>query len=346
MASITVIGANGYAGGELVRFLLQHPHVDQLVLVDKCVEKPTPLGEIFPYLRGATDLMLLAAEPADDRPDLVFFATPDGVAMRLAPAYLERGIRVVDFSGDSRLKTVETYKAWYGLEHLAPTMPAQAVYGLPELFREQIRKARLVANPGCYPTTNILGLAPAIQHGLIERTNIVCDSKSGLSGAGRHAGLAFHLPEMHTDFFAYKIAEHKHTPEIELALGDLIGGAEVRVTFTPQVLPISRGILSTIYGELLGSQSREEVEALYREFYRDAPFVRILGGAEVPHLKHVKGGNFCDLAVRVDDRTGRLIVISALDNLAKGASSQAVQNMNLMLGFEETAGLLRGGFYL
>lgn len=344
-ASITVVGACGYAGGELVRFLLQHPHIERLVLLDKAVSGPTPLADTYPYLRGITDLLIHPDPPTDHHPDLVFFATPDGVAMRFAPDYLARGVKVVDFSGDSRLKTAEMHKTWYGIDHLAPTMPQQATYGLPEVFRNRIRNARLVANPGCYPTCNIIGLAPAVKHGLIDLRNIVCDSKTGISGAGKHPSVAFHFPEMQGDFFAYKVASHKHTPEIELALGDL-AGKEVRVTFTPHVIPTSRGILSTIYGEMLGTESQADVEEMYRTFYAGEPFVRVLGSNALPALKHVRGSNFCDVAVRVDDRTGRLIVLSALDNLAKGAASQAVQNMNILLGFDETAGLLHGGFYL
>lgn len=345
MAAITLIGVTGYSGGELLRLLLGHPRIERLTLAGRSVEKPTPIGDLYPYLRGISNLTVTAEPPPDDKPELVFFVTPDGVAMQGAPEYLRRGVKVIDFSGDSRLKTPATYAMWYGREHIAPEMLSQAVYGLPELFGDRIRGAQLVANPGCYPTVNVLGLAPAVKHGLIDLNNIICDSKSGISGAGKHPSLAFHLPEMHTDFYAYKVPGHKHTPEIELALGD-VAGRQARVTFTPQVIPVSRGILTTIYGELLGGQSQNEIESLYRAFYDGCPFVRVLERGALPQLKHVRGGNFCDIAVRVDDRTGRLIVIAAIDNLGKGASGQAVQNMNLMLGFDETDGLLRPGFYL
>jgi N-acetyl-gamma-glutamyl-phosphate reductase len=344
MARIKVIGAAGYAGHELTRILLSHPKVESLQLYDLQVKEPTPIWRLRPSLRGVTDQLVL---PKDDgsEADLAFFATPDGVTMSLARGYLDRGIRVVDFSGDTRLRSAETHKSWYGIEHKDVALLSEAVYGLPEIHRDEIREARIIANPGCFPTSVTLGLAPAVSNGLVDPNTIVADCKTGISGAGNHLAPRFHFPECDNNFSAYKVTGHKHIPEIDQELG-LLCGSEVKITFVPHLLPVSRGILSTLYCSLVGDHTVEEIQSVYEEQYASDPFVRVMPPGEECCLKSVQGSNFCDISVHVDKRVGRLIVTSAIDNLIKGASGQAVQNMNLALGFEETAGLMQPSVWL
>jgi N-acetyl-gamma-glutamyl-phosphate reductase len=345
MADVVVIGAAGYAGGELIRLLLGHPGVGAMTLVDIQMDAPTHPGAIYPYLKDVPCPEILPAMPEEVKADAAFLATPDGVTMKLADGLLARGMKVIDFSGDTRLRAQDVHKTWYGIEHTAPHLLERSVYGLPELHREALKGADLVANPGCYATCCILAAAPAVRRKLVDPHSLVFDAKSGLSGAGRHPGPAFHFPEMRDNLFAYKIGAHKHTPEIEQELG-LLAGAEVALTFVPQVVPLSRGILVTAYATLAEDLSQDDLAAAYAEAYGDEPFVRVMEGDDLPKVASIKGSNFCDIGVRVDARTRRAVIVAALDNLVKGASGQAVQNLNVISGMPETEGLLKAGFFL
>jgi len=344
MAKIKVIGVAGYSGGELARLLLSHPNVEWLVLVDRKAEEPTPIWKYRPSLRGTTDQMVVGSDEGVDF-DVIFFATPDGVTMKQARDCMEMGMRVIDFSGDTRLRDADTYTHWYQIDHKDPALLKQAVYALPELHREAIKEADLIANPGCNATCATLSLAPAVRHGLVNVDSIVVDCKAGISGAGKHLNTRMHFAEAESNLNAYKVTGHKHTPEIEQELSDLHGG-EVKITFTPHLLPVSRGILTTAYCSLKTSTDVADVQAIYEADYRSHPFVRVLPIGEECSLKAVQGSNFCDISVHVDERTQRLIVTAVLDNLLKGAAGQAVQNMNLALGLEETAGLAQPGLWL
>jgi len=330
-AKVGIINVTGYAGVELARLLHQHPQV-KLVSVTGRSAAGQRLGNIFPHLADID----LKIEPGLNRVDLAFSAMPHGASAAEVAPLLEGGSRVVDISADFRLKDAADYKRWYGSTHPNPELLGEAVYGLPELNRSRIAAARLVANPGCYPTGAILALAPAVKAGLIE-PDIVVDSKSGLSGAGRSLSLSTHFPEANDDTAAYALEGHRHLPEITQELG-LLGGLTLSVTFVPHLVPMTRGILTTCYAPLKDRGLKaKELTKLYDDFYKDEPFVRV--APSPPHTKHTWGSNLCLIHPTVDARTGRLVVISAIDNLVKGAAGQAVQNMNLMLGLPETAGL-------
>ena len=336
---IQIVGATGYAGGDLLRLLLRHPHVEIVSLTAADVDEPTDVGEVQPDLRGLCQVPIQPPGiPIPDQVDLAFMATPDKVAMKLAPAYLEKGIKVIDFAGDFRFKDPNLHDAWYGGEHTAPDLCTEAVYGLPELFRSEIVGARLVANPGCYSTAAILAPYPAIKEGVMDPAKVIVSGASGATGAGKHPSLALHHPEVAENFCAYKIANHRHTPEMEDVLSRTTG-KEVHITFVPHLLPIRRGILATIFGERAKSDHLQDIHAIYRETYADEPFIRVLPLGQAPQIKAVQLSNFCDISVHEDARTGRLIILSALDNTGKGASSQAVQNMNILAGFDEKTGL-------
>jgi len=342
---VQIVGVTGYTGGELYRLLLAHPEAHIKSLTAK-IERSEPLSKYFPNLQGIAEQEVVPVEDASlDGIDVVFLCTPHGVAMDLAGEYLRRGAKVIDISGDHRLKSPEEYRAWYGLEHRHPERLAEAVYGLPELFRARIKDARLVANPGCYPTSAILPLAPLFNNRVISTDSIVIDSKSGASGAGRNPGLMFHLPECGNNCTAYKIATHQHTPEIEQTLGEL-AGKPVKVSFVPHLLPISRGMLTTVYAELSESVDLEQMRQLYRKAYRNEPFVRLREEENKISLNTVVGSNFCDIGVFLDERMNRVVAVSVIDNLIKGAAGQAVQNMNLLFGLDETLGLTRPGWLI
>ncbi len=330
-----VVGATGYAGVELVRLLRAHPRVDLVTVASR--EPGRPLADSYPHLLPAGPLVLEEWEAAA-RADVAFLALPHGVAGGLAGFFLERGCLVIDLGADFRL-TAEVYARWYGAEHPAPDVLRQAVYGLPELFRDRIRDARLVANPGCYPTAAALALAPFLAEGVVEPRGIVVDAKSGVSGAGRSPSLKVHFGEVNENLRPYSLAGvHRHTPEIEQVLGR-VAGAEVRVSFNPHLVPMTRGILCTAYAPLARPVSGREAAAILRDFYGGEPWVHVLPEGGWPETKMCLGSNNCFLAAAVDERAGLLVVASALDNLVKGAAGQAVQNMNLLLGWEETVGL-------
>lgn len=339
MINVAIIGASGYTGAELARLLCRHPQVT-LTAATSRQYAGTPLAEVFPHLRGQVDIVCdnPDVEELCQRADLFITAVPHKTAMDLVPQLLAAGKKVIDLSADFRLADVTVYQEWYQA-HSSPELLARAVYGLPELYRARIKSSELVANPGCYPTSIILALAPLLAAGAIEPSSIIADSKSGTSGAGRSAQTGSLFCEVHDGFRPYKVGRaHRHTPEIEQELGKL-NGAPLRVTFTPHLLPISRGILSTIYATLKPGFNSQKIADLYRQKYDSEPFVRFLGDRFVPTTQHVRGSNFCDIAFALDSATQRIIVMSAIDNIVKGASGQAVQNMNLMCGFEETSGL-------
>jgi len=339
MLKVAIVGASGYTGLELIRLLDRHPEV-----VIKCVTSEQSAGkrisEIFPSLRSRCDLVLEPLETSAiiQKADLIFTALPHQAAMLVVPDFLTAGKKVVDLSADYRLHDPSVYGAWYE-PHKNPELLPEAVFGLPELRREAIKKARLIANPGCYPTSVILGLKPLLEKGLIDITSIISDSKSGTSGAGRSAKVDSLYCEVNDSFKAYGVGGlHRHTPEIEQELSWL-AGQPVTITFTPHLVPMDRGILSTIYATPTRTVTTEELVALYADVYKDEPFVRPLPKGQFPSTAFVRGSNFCDIGVTLDVRANRIVVVSAIDNLVKGASGQAIQNMNLVCGFSEILGL-------
>jgi N-acetyl-gamma-glutamyl-phosphate reductase len=338
MTKVAIYGASGYTGQESLRLLLRHEGVRVTVVTSRRY-KDMPVADVYPHFAGLTDLVFTDAAPEEiaRQCDLVFLALPHHVSMSAAGPFLEKGVKVIDLSADFRLRCADTYERWYG-RHSAPEILSRAVYGIPELYREEIRKADLVANPGCYPTSVILGLAPILKRGWIDPATIIVDSKSGVSGAGREPLVTSLFGEVAEAFKAYKVAQHRHTPEMEQELS-VLAGQDVTISFTPHLLPVSRGILSTIYATLRTEATQKDVTALYREFYGAEPFVRVGAPGTFPNISSVKGSNYCDIGIGVDSRTKRVIIISTIDNLVKGAAGQAVQNMNLMLGIAEGTAL-------
>jgi N-acetyl-gamma-glutamyl-phosphate reductase len=334
---VGIINVSGYAGIELARLLNQHPEV-ALTSVTGRSTAGQKLGEVFPHLAS----LGLTIEARLGEVELAFSAMPHRESAKEVIPLSKAGIKVVDISADFRLRGAGDYPAWYGFNHPDPQLLAKAVYGLPELYRPQIASAQLVANPGCYPTGAILSLAPAVKAGLIE-PEVIVDSKSGVSGAGRTLSLQTHFAEANEDVTAYALDGHRHLPEIIQELRFLHPEPPPQVTFVPHLIPMTRGILTTAYATptpgrvSIDNKGREEIFKLYTDFYRNEPFVRVV--VSPPHTKHTWGGNFCLIHPTIDLRTGRLIVISSLDNLVKGAAGQAIQNMNLMLGLPETTGL-------
>ena len=345
--SVALIGASGYTGSEMARLLAAHPRAELQIATASGERVGQPLSNLFPALRGVCDLKLEAVDLSSiaARCDVAIVALGHGKALEIAPQLLSRGVRVIDLGADYRLRDAEVYEQWYHLPHSAPALLREAVYGLPEWNREEIRDAKLVANPGCYPTSAILALAPFIAAGAVKAHSIIVDSASGVSGAGRASfGVGTHFPETVGDFKAYNVGAHRHTPEIEQMLSDVSPNpadpeARALVTFTAHLLPVARGILSTCYAAPMTQLTTEEAHQILSERYQNEPFVRVLPVGQYPQIKHVNGSNFCDVGTKVDARTGRLIVISALDNLLKGASGQALQNLNIMFGLPETMGL-------
>ena len=328
----------GYTGLVIIRLLVGHPEVE-ISSVTSRQHEGVPIDQVFPSLSGFCDLV---CEPVDvvaiaEKSDLVFTALPHKSAMEVIPDFLAAGCKVVDLSADYRLKDQAVYEQWYQA-HSSPALLQEAVYGLPELFRDEIVSARLVANPGCYPTSVALGLAPLLKNGLIDPATLIIDSKSGTSGAGRGVKQGSLYCEVNEGFKAYGVGSHRHTPEIEQTLS-VLAGSPVQVNFTPHLLPVNRGILSTMYAALHEEKSTDELLTLYQQNYAEEPFVRVMPGGELPNVAIVKGTNFCDVGLVSDPRTGRVIVVSAIDNLVKGAAGQAVQNMNLICGFKEQLGL-------
>lgn len=338
MIQAGVIGATGYAGAELVRLLQAHPNV-QLSAISSVSFTGQALSEIYPAYLGLCDLVCTDQDEVIENSDVIFAALPHGLSQELAQSCHDKGKAFVDLGADFRLEDEADYKEWYGESFLSKELHDLAVYGLPELFRENIKGKRLIANPGCYTTAAPLALAPAVKNGLVELTGIIADCKSGSTGAGRKPGQNTHFPELNEGFSAYKVAAHRHTPEMEQTLSQ-VAGEKLTLTFVPHLLPISRGILATCYARLKPGVTEEQVWAAYQAMYANEPFVRLLPKGQVADVKRVRFSNFCDISLHFDARCGQLIAISAIDNMVKGAAGQAVQNMNLMFGLEETTGLL------
>lgn len=336
-----LVGVTGYTGMELARIVSTHPAI-RLTVVTSRAEAGRPLSDIYPFLQGFDTGAVVISQPDSDalarECDVVFLAVPHGAAMDMAGELRRKGLKVVDLSADFRLRDAGVYKEWYGLEHRECDCLGEAVYGLPELYTDEIRGASLIANPGCYPTASILGLYPLLKNNLVETDGIVIDAKSGTTGAGRKAGVATLFSEVHDTFRPYGMPGHRHTPEIEQELA-AIAGLELAVSFNPHLLPINRGILTTIYTRPLKDISLEEVHEIYSAAYAPHRFVRVLPLGRFPELRSVRGTMLCDIALVQDKRTRRITVLSAIDNLCRGASGQAVANANLMFGLPLEAGL-------
>ncbi len=336
MIRVAILGASGYSALELTKLLLRHPAAEITALTTRQTDGK-PVSEVHPSLSGRLDLRLenLSSSQVAERADCVFCCLPHGASAAAVAELLPRGKKVIDLSADYRLNDAAEYEKWYGVKHADPERMPKTVYGLPEIYRERIQSASLVANPGCYPTAAILALAPLLRAGAILPIGIIIDSKSGLSGAGREAKAHLHFPECNESASAYGVGTHRHMPEIDQVLTD-VADAEVRVVFTPHLIPMDRGILSTCYAEPSGEFNEGSLLGVLKEFYANEPFVRV--SSALPATKHVSDTNFCDITVR--SVRGRVVVISAIDNLLKGASGAAVQNFNLMHGFDETTALL------
>lgn len=342
---VVVLGATGYAGIDLVRLLVGHPRA-ALVAVHSETFAGRPLADIYPGLLGLVDLACRALPPEEvaAEAEVAFLALPHKASMEAAARLDALGVKVLDLSADLRFRDPAVYEAWYQVPHTQPGLSRRAVYGLPELHRDAIRAARVVAVPGCYPTGALLGLVPLVRRGLLDLDTLVIDAISGASGAGRKATQDLHFAELNENLRAYGVAGHRHTPEIEQELAAL-AGRPVTVTFTPHLAPVSRGILTTITARLRAGATEGELTAAFEADYKGEPFVRLLGGARLPETKAVQGSNACHIGVRVDRRAGRAIIVTALDNLVKGAGGQAVQAFNLLGGHPEDAGLRLPGLY-
>jgi len=337
--SAAIIGASGYTGLELLRLLKNHPHVNITAITSRQFAGKA-VAEIFPSLRGLYDELIFSnpENSSNIEADVVFCCLPHGASMEIVSGFIKAGKKVIDLSADFRIKDVGVYEKWYG-PHTRPGLIGEAVYGLPEINRDSIKGAYLVANPGCYPTGATLAVAPALKAGLIDmEKTIIVDSKSGVSGAGRGLSEATTFVEVSGGFKAYKVGAHRHTPEIAQNLTGLVG-EKAAVVFTPHLLPVARGILTTLYATLKEGLTTKELLALYEKTYGVEFFIRLLPEGEYPNINAVRGSNFCDIGLWSDPATGQMIAISAIDNLVKGASGQAVQNMNIVFGFDETTGL-------
>jgi len=339
MIPVAVVGASGYAARELMGILARHPYAELAMATSRADESPR-VDSLHPSLRSIVDLTCVPfdADQVADSAKFAFLALPHAASLEVTPALRERGVRVIDLSADYRLKDPAVYADWYAHEHCDPAGLAEAVYGLPEIYRDRIPAANLIANPGCYTSTSILALAPLIAEDMIDRKSIIIDAKSGVSGAGRSPKLTTHYPECNENFSAYGVGRHRHTPEIDQVLSHVgrLTGEAVEVLFTPHLVPMDRGILATIYAQPKTEVSEKELKELYLEYYRQCPFVRHFDA--LPGTKDSAFTNFFDMTVRVV--RGRILIVACLDNLLKGASGVAVQNFNLMIGEDETLGLI------
>ena len=332
---IGIVGGTGYTGVELLRLLAQHPHAE-ITLITSRGEAGTPVSAMFPSLRGRIDLEFTApSDVALKQCDIVFFATPNGIAMQQARALYDAGTRIIDIAADFRIKDIPTWEKWYGTQHACPELVAEAVYGLPEFNREKIRGARIVANPGCYPTAVQLGFMPLLRNRQVDLRQLIADAKSGVSGAGRKAEVATLFAEASDNFKAYGVMGHRHHPEISQGLAAM-AGADVGLIFTPHLTPMIRGIHATLYATLSADL---DLQALYEAAYANEPFVDVMPAGSHPDTRSVRGSNLCRIAVHRPHGGNTAVVLSVIDNLTKGAAGQAVQNMNLMCGYAETSGL-------
>lgn len=343
---VGIIGASGYGGVQLVRLFIEHPHV-QLAYLGGDSSAGRPFADLYPHLSYKRELKIEAIdlEVVAERSKVVFLALPNGLAAEMTPALIERGCKVLDLSADYRFTNLDTYEDWYGTKRQDRTLASKAAYGLPEIYREAIINAQLVGCPGCFPTASLLALAPLLKQGLIDPNSAIIDAKTGTSGGGRQAKTHLLLAEANDSMGAYGVARHRHTPEIEQVSSDL-AGREVVVQFTPHLAPMTRGILATVYATMRDpGLVREDLITIYSAFYRSSPWVKVLPSSTYPQTKWAYGTNLCYLGIEVDQRTGRVIVMSAIDNLMKGQAGQAVQCLNLMMGWPETLGLPQLTFY-
>lgn len=340
MITVGIVGGTGYTGVELLRLLAPHPEV-KLKIITSRAEAGRAVVDLFPNLRGHVSLAFSRADDSQLQScDVVFFATPNGAAMHSAPKLLAAGVRVIDLAADFRLKDAAVWEQWYGEPHACPDLLDEAVYGLPEVHREAVRGARLVANPGCYPTAVQLGFLPLLEKGLVDTSRLIADAKSGVSGAGRKANVGTLLGEASENFKAYGVAGHRHLPEIHQGLVGMIPDQiqeQIGLTFVPHLTPMIRGIHATLYAELTGSEM--DLQDLYEQRYRDEPFVDVLPAGSHPQTRSVRGANDCRIAVHRPQQGNTVVILSVIDNLVKGAAGQAVQNMNIMFGLDESLGL-------
>ena len=345
-SKIGIIGASGYGGVQLVRLLLEHPGVD-IVYLGGDSSAGKQYGSIYPHLAHCVDLNIekIDLDEVGDRCEAVFLGLPNGLACDLAPSLLKKGCKVLDLSADYRFSNLDTYTAWYKKEREDYETASAAIYGLPELYREQIKQSQLIGCPGCYPTASLLALAPLLKQGLVDPSTAIIDAKSGTSGGGRQAKTNMLLAEADNSLGAYGVASHRHTPEIE-QICSALARQEVTVQFTPHLIPMVRGILSTVYATLRDpGLVREDLITIYNAFYRSSPFIKVLPSGIYPQTKWACGTNLAYIGIQVDSRTGRVIVLSAIDNLIKGQAGQAIQCMNLMMGLDEDLGLPKLSFY-
>jgi N-acetyl-gamma-glutamyl-phosphate reductase len=341
---VGIIGASGYTGAELIRLAAMHPEIS-IEYVTANQYRGTKVAGLYPNLIGICDLAFEAYDfkEAVSKADVFFLALPHGQAMKVAPELLNGGHKIIDLSGDYRLNNPQEYAVWYKTKHTNPELMLKAVYGLPELYEEKIKQADFVSNPGCYPTSAILALAPLLSEKLVKTDNIIVDSLSGVSGAGREAKPETHFCRVDESLTAYKVGGvHQHTPEIEQYLSDIAHG-QIKISFTPHLVPVSRGILTTAYADAVNPVDLDEMLNLYRQFYKDKPFVHILERGQYPQTKSVMGSNYCHIGLAYDARVNRIIAVSAIDNLVKGASGQAIQNFNLMMGLPQDMGIRHAG---
>lgn len=335
MVKVGIVGGTGYTGVELLRLLAAHPQVELRAITSR-VDAGMPVSQMFPSLRGHVDLNFSHPDEAGlDKCDVVFFATPNGIAMQQTRALLDAGVKVIDLAADFRIKDIAEWEKWYGMTHACPDLVAEAVYGLPEVNRAQIKQARLVANPGCYPTAVQLGFIPLLEAGVIEEGSLIADSKSGVSGAGRKAEVHSLFSEASDNFKAYGVAGHRHLPEIKQGLAN-VSGQPVGLTFVPHLTPLIRGIHATLYARL---KKDVDLQALYEQRYAKEAFVDVMPLGSMPETRSVRGSNTCRIAVHRPQGGDTVVVLSVIDNLVKGAAGQAVQNMNIMFGLPEAAGI-------
>lgn len=346
MIKAAVMGATGYAGAELVRLLSGHPDVKITHLTSNSYAGEKISG-IYPSLRGINDMVLEKADAYTicKDSDVVFTALPHGVSKEVIPVLWESGVKIIDFSGDYRYDNAKVYEKWYGQPHSSPELLAQSVYGLCELYRDKIKNARLIGNPGCYTTCSILALYPLLAGGAAEAKNIIIDAKSGVTGAGRGANLDTQFCECTESVKAYKVATHRHTSEIEQELSKA-AGEEIILSFTPHLIPMKRGIFATCYANLKAPAKTADIVKLYEDFYKGEHFVRVYPEGKLPKTNYVAGSNFADIGITVDERLNRAVIVSCIDNLIKGAAGQAVQNMNIMFGVSEKTGIDMPAFYM
>lgn len=334
---VGVIGASGFVGAELTKILLNHPDVE-ITGLSSMNHVGKPLSEVYPAFTGQYDLNFNNNATVIAQADVLFLCLPHGESENLVKQCMDQNKKVIDVGADFRLKDFDLYKEWYGVDVEFPALHEQAVYGLSEMNREEIKRTKLVANPGCYPTSILLGLYPAISNKLVAPGSLIIDAKSGVTGAGKALSEGTNYALKNEGFNAYKVATHRHTPEIEEKL-KLMGAGETKVSFVPHLLPVNRGILSTMYVDILDGIDAKSIQNIYENWYEDEPFVTVLKAGKLPDISHVQHSNQCQIGLTIDKRTNRLIIVSVIDNMQKGAAGQAVQNFNLMLGIDETKGL-------